>query len=502
MERYDLVVIGGGAGMMVIEAALGQGLRCALIEKAKLGGTCLTKGCIPSKMLVFPADMIREAAAARRIGLTFQAPEIDWDRIASRMWEQINHSEDIEKDLAEFPNLTLYKGVAEFTGPSSLKVKKPDGTCTGEFSGKKILIAAGARTFVPPISGLEDTGYITSETFFGDKFPSRPWKSLAIIGGGAVGAEFAHIFAALGTQVSIIEMRDHLMTTEEEEISDFAEKQFKACGIDVLTSTSVIAASTAGSRKSLTVRLSNKQEQTIECDEILIASGIRSNADSLKLEKAGVAVDGRGWITTNEYLETSQANVWALGDINGKFQFRHKANFEAEALIRNWFSTGKTKKAVSYSTVPWAIYTHPQIAHVGKTEREIRRSGQKYWVGRNHYSQVVGGITMGYKSGDPDDGFVKIVVGEDQKILGVHVVGPHAAILVQPFVYMMNAGQKCTSGNKIPPAKLAERIRGLRVMCPPLGTYVPISDSMVIHPSLNELTAWVIESIDWSDVRH
>ncbi|MGI6333140.1 MAG: dihydrolipoyl dehydrogenase family protein [Saccharofermentanales bacterium] len=501
MKQFDLVVIGAGAGVLVVEAALEQGLRCALIEKAKFGGTCLTKGCIPSKMLVLPADMIREAAAAKRIGLDFSAPEIDWDLIGARMWKQINRSQALEKNLTKIPELTLYKGTATFTGPSVLRVQLEDGSRSDELTGKKILIAAGARTFIPPVSGLEEAGYVTAETFFGDKFPSRPWQSLAIIGGGAIGSEFAHIFSAFGTKVSIVEMRDHLMTTEEEEVSVFAEKQFRANGIDIFTSTTILSVGTVPGGKALRLRDTAGKEQTLTVEEVLIASGVRSNADWLGLDKAGIKVDGRGWIITNEYLETSQSNIWALGDINGKYQFRHTANFEAETLIRNWFSADRTLKAMSYSTVPWAIFTSPQIAHVGLTEREIKRSGQKYWVGYNHYSQVTGGIAMGYSRGDEDDGFIKIIVGEEHKILGVHIVGPHAAILLQPFVYMMNSGQKCPDNIRKTPAKLADRLRGLRIICPPLGTYQPINDSMVIHPALSELTAWVIDSIDWTDTR-
>jgi len=156
----------------------------------------------------------------------------------------------------------------------------------------------------------------------------------------------------------------------------------------------------------------------------------------------------------------------------------------------------RKRRITMEKSVPWAVFTHPQVAHAGLTESEAIHSGLKYYVGKNFYSQVVGGIKMGYKEGDFDDGFVKLIVGEDRKILGVHIVGPHAAILLQPFVYLMNAGHICGKGQTKPES--VKSVGELRVMCPPPGTYAPINNSMVIHPALIELTAWVIDKIDWS----
>ncbi|NLY19493.1 MAG: hypothetical protein GX045_11340 [Clostridiaceae bacterium] len=153
----------------------------------------------------------------------------------------------------------------------------------------------------------------------------------------------------------------------------------------------------------------------------------------------------------------------------------------------------RDKKIACYTAVPWAVYTHPQVAHVGITEREAKERGIKYYIGRNYYSKVVGGIKMGYGDRDEDNGFVKIIVGENRKLLGAHVVGPHAAMLVQPFVYLMNVGHRCVN---ITRSSDINEIDELRLMCPPLGTYEPILDSMVIHPSLNELTAWAFENLE------
>lgn len=496
MKQFDLVVIGSGAGLMVLEEALNQGLRCAIIEKSKFGGTCLTKGCIPSKMLVYPADLVRELQSSQRVGIQTAPPQVDWQTISRRMWEQIDLHKKIEHSLGHIPNLTVYKGTGAFTGTHNMTVHYADGTPDEQLTAERFVIAAGARTMVPQIAGLDDAGYVTSERFFGDKFPTAPYKSLAIIGGGTISAEFAHIFSAFGTKVTIIEYADELIAKEEAEVRAFVTAQFVKNGIEVLTGSEVVSASAEGGAKRLTVQNRRTGTQsTVECEEIFVAAGIRSNADLLAPEQAGIALDDRGWIITNEYLETSQRHIWALGDINGKFQLRHKANYEAQILTQNLF--GGEKKAVSYDVVPWAIFTHPQVARVGMTEEQVKALGVRYAVAMNHYSEVVGGRAMGYSRQDDDNGFVKMLVCEQKKIMGVHIVGLNAAVLLQPFVYLMNAGHKCSPNSAV--QLNPQEIGGLRIMCPQVGTYVPIFDSMVIHPSLSELTAWALDKLVWHD---
>lgn len=488
MKKYDLVVIGSGAGLMVAEAAYLEGKKCAIIEQAKFGGTCLTKGCIPSKMLVYPADLIRETERSDRVGLSFEKPLVDWEKISSRMWKQINFSNTIEQNLKQVENLQVYNGTAEFTDKKIMRIKLEDGTFSEEIEGETIVIANGARSFVPPIKDIEQTGYIVPETFFGDKFPKKPWESLIVVGGGAIGAEFAHIFSAFGTKVTVVEMRSSILATEDTEISEFVETEFKNNGITVLTNSKIIASGRNDNSKILTVEdVITGKSRTIEAEEIFLASGVRSNSDTLHLEKTVVETDSRGWITTNEYLETTEKNIYAIGDINGKYQFRHKANYEAEILMHNLFGKGE-KRTACYNAVPWAVFTYPQVAHVGMTEDEAKNRGKRYWVGKNYFSKTAGGISMGITDQSSDNGFVKLIVGEEKTILGVHVAGPHASILVQPFVYLMNASYKCEEQE-------FEKCRNL--VCPQLGSYMPINNSMIIHPSLNELTAWAIGNINW-----
>ncbi|HRX58575.1 MAG TPA: dihydrolipoyl dehydrogenase [Eubacteriales bacterium] len=498
MKHYDLAIVGSGAGLVVLEAALNAKVSCAIVEKAKFGGTCLNKGCIPTKMLAYPADVLREALHAKRVGVDFASTQADWDVISERMWRQIGANRSIEAQLSQTENLTVYKGTGAFTGPKTMRVTGADGT-EETFEAERFVIAAGARSVTPPIKGIEETGYVVSETFFGGKFPKKPWESLILIGGGPIGAEFAHIFSAMGTRVTLIQLTDRILMTEEEEISEFVKAQFERNGIRVLTGAMATSAEKKDGKKIVTVQdTATKRTFTVEAEEIFLASGVRSNGDSLALERAGVATDAKGWIVTNEYLETSQKNIWALGDINGKFQFRHKANYEAEIIAHNLFHPGEERRKACYRAVPWAIFTNPQVGHVGMTEREAKQAGLRYRVGTNRYSDVIGGRKMGYSKRDPDDGFVKIIADDEKRLLGAHVVGPHAAILVQPFVYLMNAGGKCPKGAQTGQERSAV-IEGLRMMCPSLGTYEPIADSMVIHPSLNELTAWALDELGEPD---
>ncbi len=490
MKQFDMIVIGSGAGLMVAQTAHANNLKCAIIESSKFGGTCLTKGCIPSKMLVYPADLIRDAQNADRMGINLGTPEFDWEKISRRMWKQINFSDTMEENLKKVKGFAVYNGTAEFTGEKSLRVKRADGSFSEEMSASVIVVANGSRSFVPPIPNLETTGYITSESFFGEKYPAAPWKSLIIVGGGAIGAEFANIFSAFGTKVTVVEMKPHIISTEEKEISTFVKRNFENNGIDVLTNSKVVNTSVEDGMKVMTVEdIDTGKQTTIKAEEIFVSSGVRSNSDTLNLRVTKVECDEKGWVLTDEYMRTTQENIYAIGDINGKYQFRHTANYEAEILIHNLFTDQEPKRAC-YNSVPWAIFTHPQVAHVGLTEEQVQKNNQKYWVGRNHYSQVAAGIAMGISNHSQDNGFVKIIVGEEDTILGVHIVGPHAAILVQAFVYLMNSGYKCERKRRRKPSTND---------CPPLGTFTPINNSMVIHPALSELTAWALDNIEWDD---
>ncbi len=492
METYDLVVIGSGVGLNVLNTGLQLGMKCALIENTKMGGTCLTRGCIPSKVLVHPADLIRESQHAKQVGIKFNIENIDWELITKRMWSQIDESKLIDQGFSTVPNLDVYKGVGEFIGEYEMKVKDiKNSKELGHFKGKRFVIASGARSFIPPIQGIEDIDYIINENFFGGRFPIKPWKSLIIIGGGVIAAEFAHIFSAMGTEVTIVEMLPRLVVTEEPEISQLLEKSFSKHMKILLNEKAVKTYWKKKEKAVLTKNMRTGEEKEIIAEEIFIAAGRQSNADLLKVGKTGIETDERGWIKSNQYLETNMKNIWCIGDANGLYQFRHKANYEAEICTNNIFGPEDQKRSVDYFTVPWAIFTYPQIGHVGMTQAEAIEKGYEIYVALKNYSTVAKGFAMGFEDGQEDDGFVKLIVDKSYKILGAHVIGPHAALLVQPFVYLMNSGFTCS----LPEYKDEKEIPKVERACPEAGSFMPIYHSMVIHPSLNEVTGWAIGNL-------
>lgn len=530
MKRYDVAVIGAGAGLMVLEEALQKGLSCAIVERGKFGGTCLTRGCIPSKILVYPADLIREAERAERIGLRFPKPVLDWAELSSRMWKYINYHQRIQSELQKTPQLDVYRGTAEFVSAHQLVVNDEADGQTEPFLADRIIIASGARTRVPPIEGLEKAGYITSETFFGDAFPERLWRSAIIVGAGPIGLEFGHFLSAFGCAVTLVEAAPTLATTEEPEISEMLLEQYRKNGVDVRLNQEITGVRRENMRRivSLRDRVDGRTSEA-SAQVILIATGVRSNADLLKTENAGLKLDKRGYLVTDDYLATNVPGIWAIGDINGKFQFRHKANREAEVLAANLFhrEPGDKPQSICYSAVPWAIFGDPQVAHVGRRESEIRADGIRYQVGVNRLSDVAKGYVMGYRRGTDDDGFVKILVDEERRILGVHIIAPHAAILIQPFVYLMNIDYRCGQPGPFtgispdsPEARPAvsrpsspgqnkvastesrrsdKMIPGPFPLCTAPGSVNPIARSMVIHPALSELAAWVLENLEWTE---
>ena len=446
MEEYDLIVIGSGAGMDVASKALKAGMTVALVEHGLLGGTCLNTGCIPSKVLLHPADVIRELSEAKSIGVEGSITKVDFPLIMHRMRSFVDEDrKGMEVGIEAMEDLRWYRETGEFTGDYKMKVGEETITAP------KIVIASGARPLVPPIEGLEETGYIDNDSALHlEKLPD----SLIIIGGGYIACEYGHFFSALGTKVTMLEMMPRLLLGEDPEISEIVERRFSNY-VKIHTNHEVVKVAKKGDQKVVSA-LDREANRTYEftANEIMLAVGRRSNSDLLKPEKTGVETDKHGWIEVNEHLETTKPGIWALGDATGKYMFRHTANYEAEVVWANAFT--EHKHQADYHAVPHAVFGYPQVAGVGMTEEEARAAGYEILVGRARYTDV----TMGYAMAE-EDSLVKVVVDqESRRILGCHIVGSEAAILVQQVVYLMNAGNQ---------------------------DYLPLADSQVIHPALSEV---------------
>ncbi len=422
MKKYDVIVVGSGSGGEIVDAALSHGKKVAWVDRGPLGGTCLNVGCIPSKMIIHPADRIMEILEAKKLGITAEIKEIDFQAIMRRIQQPIQESHQaMEQGITQSENLDYYHDTGSFIKDYVLQVSGE------EITGEKIFLGSGARPLIPAVKGLESVPYLTNENVF--SLQDQP-RSLVIIGGGYIAMEFAHFFSAVGTKVTVFQRGARLLPNTEPEISEVLKEQL-AKRMQIFLNTEVFEIQKKGNEYVVRGKESSSgKEITIAAEKIFVAAGRKSNADLLKVENTGVQTDARGYIKVNEYLETSKKNIWAFGDAIGKAMFKHVANEEAIIAWKNAFHEKKTK--LDYQVVPYAVFTHPEIAAVGLTEEEARK-GFEILVGTARYSDVAKGEAM-----MEQDGFAKAIIEKHTgKILGFHIIGPYASILIQEVINTM-----------------------------------------------------------------
>jgi len=425
MKEYDIIVIGSGAGLLIVERALSHGLSVALVDKGPLGGTCLNLGCIPSKMLLYPADRVIEIGEAKKLGVTAEIRNVDFTTVMERMRKTVKGGEDhIRKGIAFSDGMDFYEGEGHFVKDHILEIK-------GErIKGKKIFIVAGARPHIPHLSGIEEVEVLTNESVL--HLRERP-QTMAIIGGGYIAAEYAHFFSAMGVKVVILQRNERLVPDEEKEISQLLKKEM-AKRMEIYTSTKVSSVKKSGPGYTIIGReQTTGKEVKFTVEKIMVACGRESNADLLKVENTGIETDESNYIKINEYFETSKKNIWAFGDAIGKKMFRHVANSEAPIVWQN--AIHHAKDILDYRTAPHAVFSHPEIASVGLTEEEARKQYPIHalLVGKANYSDVARGEAM-----MEEESFAKAVVEKKtEKILGFHIIGPCASILIQEVIFAM-----------------------------------------------------------------
>jgi mycothione reductase len=447
MKKYDLVIIGSGAGAVVMEEAMAHGLKVALVDRGPLGGTCLNLGCIPSKMILYPADRIMEIREAEKFGIRAEIKSVDFAAVMDRMRESIRQDrESMLKEIKGLPGLDYYDGEAHFTEPYTLKVQGR------EIRGKKILIASGARPLIPPIQGIETMDYLTNESVL--ELEDRP-ESMIIIGGGYIAAEYGHFFSAMGTDVFILQRGDRLLKDEEPEISAHLMELMRK-RMEIHTGTEALEASSKNGECVIKARDGGTGKiREFKAAQVLIAAGRRSNADLLQVQRTGVDTDERGYIVVDDFLQTTKQNIWALGDVTGKTMFRHAANQEANIVFQN--AIHGQKVSMDFSLVPHAVFTYPEVASVGLREKEARKvyDDADLLVGYAQYGEVARGEAM-----MEEESFAKAIVKHPEgTLLGFHVIGSQASILVQEAINAMAT----------------------------VGTILPIANAMHIHPALSEV---------------
>jgi len=456
MRNYDAIVIGSGCGALISDVAASKGYKTALIDKGPLiGGTCLNWGCIPSKMLIYVADRIVKIEEGKKLGVDAEIRNVDFHAIMERMRKSRQESQvHIREGIKEQKNLDFYEGECQFISDYTLEVNG------NKLKGERIFIAAGSRPFTPPIKGLENVDHLTNESAL--ELEDRP-DSLVIIGGGYIAVEYGHFFAAMGTKVTVIEMADRLVLSEEPEISEVLKEQL---GKRIGVYTNAQAGEVRADRSGVSVVAMDKksgEEREFAAQKIMMAVGRRSNADLLRVENTGVELDNRSFIKVNEYMETSKKNIYAVGDANGQQMFTHMANREAAIVAQNVFYGTELK--VDYTAVPHAVYSHPQIASVGLKEEEAKKN-HEIIVGRTRYFDIAKGEAMLEK-----EGYAKAIVEKiTNRILGFHIIGPYAPELIQEIVNAMTSG----------------------------GHIEEINQGIHIHPALSELVPTTLNSLQES----
>ena len=376
--------------------------------------------------MVYPADRIVEIREAKKFGITAEVGKIDFAAIMDRMRGIVKHSHDhIKESLEHAEEMDFYFGEGRFTGDHTLDIKGTD------IRGKSIFIATGARPYVPAIKGIESIEYLTNESAL--QLRELP-ESMVIIGGGYIAVEFAHFFEAMGSTVTIVQRNPHLVPEEEPEVSDLL-KQSLSRRMQVHTGTEALEVRKNGQDITVSCRAQGKDAFSVTARSVLLAAGRRSNADLLQVENSGVRTDERGYIVVDEFFETTQKGIWAFGDAIGKKMFRHAANHEAELVWHN--AVHGKKSRMNFLTVPHAVFSWPEIASVGLTEAQaVHAIGKKdILVGKARYSDVARGEAM-----METEAFTKAVVHRKSgKVLGYHIIGPQASVLIQEVVNAMSA---------------------------------------------------------------
>ena len=431
----NLVVIGGGAaGLVTAYIAAAVKARVTLVEAHKMGGDCLNYGCVPSKALIKSARVAHQMRHAENYGLSAVEPAFSFSKVMARV-QAVIAAVAPHDSVARYTGLgvDVLEGYAKIVDPWTVEIKLNNGD-SQRLTTRSIVIAAGARPFVPPLPGLADVGYVTSDTLW-DEFAKldAPPARLVVLGGGPIGCELAQSFARLGSQVTQIEMAPRLMLREDLEVSALAREALARDGIEVLTGHKALRCEREGERKFIVVEHQGV-EQRIAFDALLCAVGRVARLEGYGLEELGIPTQRT--VAVNDYLETLYPNIYAAGDVAGPYQFTHTASHMAwHAAVNALFGDFKKFK-VDYSVVPWATFIEPEVARVGLNEQEAKEKNIAYEVTKYGIDDLDRAIADGVAQG-----FVKVltVPGKD-RILGVTIVGEHAADLLAEFVLAMKHG--------------------------------------------------------------
>lgn len=424
-RNFDVIVIGSGPGGYVAAIRAAQlGLSAACVEYEELGGVCLNVGCIPTKALLSSALLVGQLRKARQHGIMLGETGVDLGpaqersrNVASRLVRGIGH-------LFRKNGVTHIKGYGRLAGGGTVEVRGEDGD-SRRYHGRSVIIATGSRPRDIPVLVIDgERVWSSTDALFQSEAPGR----LVIVGAGAVGIEFADIYAAYGSKVTVVEMLDRILPVEDEEVSEAVARSYRRRGMQILTGTALGNTEIHDSGVRLTVRDGAGEERVIEADYVLSAVGRVPNIEDIGLERAGVATTREGFIDVNEHLETSVPGIYAIGDCAGPPLLAHKGSHEGIVAVEHMAGAGHA--TVDYGNIPNCTYCHPEVASVGLTEAQAREAGHDIEVGR--FPWVGNGRALA--AGD-SEGFLKVIRDTRySEILGAHIVGPGATELIAEFV--------------------------------------------------------------------
>lgn len=425
-EHFDVAIIGTGSGNSILSPEFDD-KKVAIIEEGTFGGTCLNVGCIPTKMFVLAADAALQAREAQRLNVDLEFRGADWQAIQKRVFadriDQIASGGEAYRRGDECPNVTVFDMHASFVGPKTLATGQ--GGVEKRISADTIILAAGARPFIP--EWAKEVPFHTNEDIM--RLPELP-KSLTIVGGGFIAMEFAHIFDGLGCEVTIVN-RSPLMRALDTELHE----RFNELAEDRFTTHIGRTVSSARERDGQ-VELTLDDATVVSSEALLIATGRVPNGDRLNAEAGGVELREDGRVKVDEYGRTTAEGVWALGDVSSPFQLKHVANAEQRAVTHNVLATMRGEGdlvTMPHEHVPYAVFTHPQIAVVGLTEQQARDAGHDVTVKVQNYGDVAYGWAL-----EDTTGLVKLVADrESGRLLGAHLLGPQASTLIQQLLTVM-----------------------------------------------------------------
>lgn len=464
---FDMVVIGGGAGgLFAATAATLLGARTCIIEKRRLGGDCTWSGCVPSKALLKSASVVHLVGRAAEFGLRIEGDFVVNSHKVMAHVRRIMHevsTHETSKIIKE-KGTTVVFGRAHFVDEQTIRVRDE------AIRFKRCIISTGSRPATPAIEGLGKIDYLTNENVFDlDRLP----QDMIVLGGGPVGVELAQALQRLGVRVSLVEMMETILFREDREMAEILEQKLKSEGIEILTGKRAVKLTQSDGRVHAALEDKNKNVHEISAERVLVAVGRTPNTERLGLDECGVATVPGG-IMVNTYLETTNKSIFACGDVVGPYLFSHMAAYQAQICVRNALFSRPLREKVNYNNAGWALFTEPELAHVGLTEEETRKKHKNIRVYRTSFSECDRAITEVAR-----EGLVKVIVNRKGFILGAHVVGAGASETIQGFLIAKTL--------KIPFSKISD----VAFIYPTLSELVKTTAAKAL---LEKLNSWWVKS--------